>query len=599
MNAAIDIGAHRLEPDALELAQARLLFERAGGSAISVFCLLICYCVILGFLNPLLPVLIWFAAASLAILATLLLPVLFRRSGVTSQNMNTYLGWHTAISCVTGAVWGIGASYLTNVHSETSLFLTGVMVLSISLGGIAPQSAYRRSYVGLATFVLLPYATWVLVMAPWPLSGTGIGIFLAYAFFMSASARVEIGTRDMLAIRQNAVLFEELSRQRNALQKANEEKTRFLAATSHDLAQPLHAQGFYLAALRERTKKPDQLALLAKVEASWRGLGNLLDGLVDVSRLDAGVIVPDMRPVNAGTLVRRVCDEFAAVAAGRGVRLELAAQDEPVHSDPLILTRILRNLVSNAVKFTANGGSVMLAMSREGQKIHIVVKDTGCGIPADKLDLVFEEYVQLGNSERDREKGLGLGLSIVRRLVKLLGAQLDMTSRVGEGTNARLTLEAMETDACPLPDKEDTYAPFTSSVGNLCVLLVDNEDAIRTGMTTVLTSWGCQVYSARSSRDVLEVLEHTGATPHVLLVDQRLGDGESGLDIIETVRDELNETVPAIIMTGDIASEGLEQGMTNLSVMHKPVEPDRLHRILRRIATVRAESQSSAPMIFG
>tara|TARA_R110000824_G_scaffold118960_14_gene272195 strand:- start:328174 stop:329973 length:1800 start_codon:yes stop_codon:yes gene_type:complete len=599
MDSRIDISAHRLEPDALELAQARLLYERAGSSAISVFGLLVCYCFILTFLNPLLPIILWFAIASLAILITLLLPYLFRHSGVTLENMGVYLGWHTAISCVTGAIWGIGAASLTDVHSETSLFLTGVLVLSISLGGIAPHSAYRRSYVGLATFVLLPYATWVLVMAPWPLSGTGIGIFLAYAFFMSASARVEIGTRDMLAIRQNAVLIEELSRQRNALQKANEEKTRFLAATSHDLAQPLHAQGFYLAALRERTTRPEQLTLLDKVESSWRGLGYLLDGLVDVSRLDAGVIVPDTRPIDVGTLVRRVCDEFAPIAAEHSVTLEIVPLEASVRTDPLLLTRILRNLMSNAIKFTAQGGSVTISVLQEEQNVIVKIEDTGCGIPPDKLDLVFDEYVQLDNSERDREKGLGLGLSIVRRLVKLLGLKLDMSSRVGEGTCATLTLEALQENAHLPQDERDTETPFTSIIGNLCILLVDNEDAIRSGMTTVLTSWGCQVYSARSSHDVLEVLAHTETTPHVLLVDHRLGDYESGLDIIETVRDEINETVPAIIMTGDIAGEDLEQRTVNLSVIHKPVEPERLHRILRRIAAGQAEVQSTDPVAFG
>jgi signal transduction histidine kinase len=579
-----------LDPEQLEVAQARLLNERTRSSAISVFCLLTVYSATLTFSAPVLHVAIWFCSAVFAIGLTFVLPWCFRESGIHASNAKTYLRWHTAISCLTGAIWGVGPAALTDLQSEVSLFATGVIVLSITLGGISPQSAYRRSYVGLATFAMLPYATWILVMASWPYSGVGVGVLLAYAFFMSASARVEIGTRDMLATKQNKLLIKELSLQRNALQRANEEKTRFLAATSHDLAQPLHAQGFYLAALREMTRDAEQMALLGKIEASWRGLGNLLDGLVDVSRLDAGVIVPDLRPVNIAALVRRVGDEFAAAAANRGITVEVEADEAWAESDALILTRILRNLVSNAVKFTEAGGAVYLSAKVNDGKIDLLIRDTGCGIPPDKLRLVFEEYVQLGNPERDREKGLGLGLSIVRRLLQLLDLQLDMKSMPGEGTRAALTLKLLDEKNIRPEDLDGHQAARASTVGNLCVLLVDNEDAIRAGMTTVLTSWGCQVFSAGSGAEVFDILDHAGVTPQVLLVDQRLGDGETGIAVIEQVRDEINETVPAIIMTGDIETDHASFGVAHVSILHKPVEPEHLHRILHRISLAAAET---------
>ncbi len=580
-----DMRAHRLDPDALEIAQARLLIERTRGSAISVFCLLAVYCVILTFSAPFTHVAAWFAVAVGAIGLTILLPLRYRESGVTPQNVRRFLNWHTGLSCLTGAVWGLGAIALTNLGSQISIFTTGVIVLSITLGGISPQSAYRRSYVGLATLAMLPYATWLLVMAIWPFSGVGAGIFLAYAFFMSASARVEIGTRDMLAIGQNKLLIEELRVQRNALQRANEEKTRFLAATSHDLAQPLHAQGFYLAALREKLRGSEQLTLLSKIETSWRGLGNLLDGLIDVSRLDAGVIVPEMRALDVGSLAQRIGDEFAAAAAERGIGVEVEVTAALTRSDALLLTRILRNLVSNAVKFTSAGGLVRITVKREAGKIVLGVEDTGCGIAPDKLGIVFDEYVQLGNPERDREKGLGLGLSIVRRLLRLLDLPFTFSSEPGRGTKVALTLEAINEPFAGENDLSDgADGHDTGRIGALCILLVDNEDAIRAGMTTVLTSWGCQVFSARSGRDVLDILGQIDMRPQVLLVDQRLGEGETGLQVIEKVRDEINETVPAIIMTGDIGTDGIALTAANLSVIHKPVEPEYLHRLLRRIA---------------
>lgn len=594
MEPSDDMRSLRLDPEALEIAQARLLVERTRGSAISVFALLSVYSVTLTFSAPVAHVAAWFATAVGAIGLTLLLPRLYRDSGITFENVRRFLNWHTAISCITGAVWGLGSIALTDLTSEISIFSTGVVVLSITLGGISPQSAYRRSYVGLATCAMLPYATWLLVMAPWPFSGVGAGIFLAYAFFMSASARVEIGTRDMLAIGQNKLLIEQLRVQRNALQLANEEKTRFLAATSHDLAQPLHAQGFYLAALRERLKDGEQLALLSKIETSWRGLGNLLDGLIDVSRLDAGVIVPEMRPLDVGALARRIGDEFAAAAAERGIGVEVEMTPALARSDALLLTRILRNLVSNAVKFTDAGGLVRILVTLEGDKIVLAVEDTGCGIPPDKLNVAFNEYVQLGNPERDREKGLGLGLSIVRRLLRLLDLPFEFSSEPGRGTRVALTLEAItEPVAGGIELIDNAKADDAGRIGALCILLVDNEDAIRAGMTTVLTSWGCQVFSARSGRDVLDILDQIDMRPQVLLVDQRLGEGETGLQVIEKVRDEINDTVPAIIMTGDIGTDGVALTTANLSVIHKPVEPEYLHRLLRRIALAANEPAAS------
>lgn len=579
-----DIRVHRLDPDTLEIAQARLLIERAGSSGFSVFCLLSFYVVVLMVSAPLLPVLIWYALGLCSVGLTLLLPALFRVEGITADNVGAYLTWHTVISCITGAVWGIGATVLTDVTSEISVFTTAVIVLSITLGGISPQSAYRRSYVGLSSFAMLPYATSLLVLAEWPMSAAGAGMFLAYAFFMTASARVEIGTRDMLAIKQNKLLIEELARQHDALKRANEEKTRFLAATSHDLAQPLHAQGFYLAALRERTRDPEQVALLTKIEASWRGLGHLLNGLVDVSRLDAGVIVPDLRALNVSALVQRVSDEFAAVAAERGITIMVETEPAYAKTDALILTRILRNLISNGVKFTSDGGTVRLTVRSHDTDVAIIVEDTGCGIAADKLDIIFDEYVQLGNPERDREKGLGLGLSIVRRLVRLLDLTFDLESTLGHGTRAELRLVKLADDVALSEETETNFTPNASPVGNLCVLIVDNEDAIRAGMTTVLTSWGCQVFSARSGSDLMDILDQAGAMPQVLLVDQRLSESETGVQVIEKLRDEINEAVPAILMTGDTGGEDLTHNIAGITLMYKPIEPERLHEALRRVA---------------
>ncbi|MDF1847189.1 MAG: hybrid sensor histidine kinase/response regulator [Parvibaculaceae bacterium] len=573
-----------LDSATLERQQARLLYERARSSAIAVFMIVSVYCAMLTFTVPLSGVAMWFCASVVMIAVTLIQPACFRATGITLENARDYLWWHTLISSVTGVTWGLGSVFLTNVDDVLSVFTTSMMVLGITLGGVSPQSAYRRSYVGLATFVMLPYGFYILLTAPWPVSATGAGVLLGYAFFMSSSARVELATRDAIAVRQNKSLLEQLRVQRDEFQKVSDDKTRFLAATSHDLAQPLHAQGFFLAALKDKLTEPAQFELLAKIEDSWRGLGNLLDGLVDVSRLDAGAIVADQRTLDLGLFAGRIAGEFTAVADEKGVDLIIDCGSVFAQTDPILFARIIRNLLSNAIKFTDPGGRVEVSVNAQPEMIEVRISDTGCGIPLDKQDLVFDEYVQLGNRERNREKGLGLGLSIVRRLASLLKIDLSLVSSLGEGTDFRLGVPVANLVQCGEVGREEQRRDRVLVASDLCILIVDDEDAIRSGMTTLLSSWGCQVLSAGSGEDAIGLLTHDQATPDVLLIDRRLGGTETGMDVVERVRDELNEDIPVVLMTGDIAAAPEDFAIPGLKLLHKPVEPSMVQSLLAEIA---------------
>ncbi len=578
-----------LDRETLQLQQAQMLYDRARSSAVSVFVIILVYCAMLTFTAPVSSVVMWFGASVFMIAITLVQPAAFRATGITLGNARDYLWWHTLISSVTGITWGLGGIFLTNVDDVLSVFTTSMMVLGITLGGVSPQSAYRRSYVGLATFVMLPYGLFMLLSAPWPISATGAGVLLGYAFFMSSSARVELATRDAIAVRQNKALAEQLRVQRDELQKVSDDKTRFLAATSHDLAQPLHAQGFFLAALRDKLTEPDHLDLLAKIEDSWRGLGNLLDGLVDVSRLDAGAIVADQRTIDLGSFTSRVASEFTAVAAEKGVDLNVDCGTAVAQTDPILFARIVRNLLSNAIKFTDAGGRVDVAVNASPDMIEVRISDTGCGIPLNKQVQVFDEYVQLGNRERNREKGLGLGLSIVRRLADLLDIELTLSSAAGQGTEFRLCVPVAKAAQSGELGRDDQHRERPQVVSDLCILIVDDEDAIRSGMTTLLSSWGCQVLSAGSGEDAIGLLNHDRATPDVLLIDRRLRGAETGMDVVERVRDELNEDVPVILMTGDIAATPEDFSLPAVKLVHKPVEPSTIQRILSEIAAKKSD----------
>ncbi|WOF74860.1 hybrid sensor histidine kinase/response regulator [Parvibaculaceae bacterium PLY_AMNH_Bact1] len=583
-----DTDSVSLDSATLECQQAQLLYERARSSALAVLAIVLLHCAMLTFTVPVSSVVTWFCASVFMISMTLVQPACYRFTGITLQNARDYLWWHTLISSVTGLTWGFGSILLTNVDDVLSVFTTSMMVLGITLGGVSPQSAYRRSYVGLATFVMLPYGFFMLLGAPWPVSASGVGVLLGYAFFMSSSARVELATRDAIAVRQNKALTEQLRVQRDELQKVSDDKTRFLAATSHDLAQPLHAQGFFIAALRDKLTQPAQLELLAKIEDSWRGLGNLLDGLVDVSRLDAGAIVADQRTLDLGAITGRVAGEFSAVAEEKGVDLNIECGSILAQTDPTLFARIVRNLLSNAIKFTDAGGRVAISVTAHPKEIEVLIADTGCGIPHDKQDQVFNEYVQLGNRERNREKGLGLGLSIVRRLANLLKIDLSLRSTQGNGTVFRLGVPLAKTVQVGEVGREERWQDRSPVVSDLCVLIVDDEDAIRSGMTTLLSSWGCQVLSAGSGEDAIGLLSHDQITPDVLLIDRRLRGAETGMDVVERIRDELNEDIPVVLMTGDIAAAPADFLIPNVKLLHKPVEPSMVQSLLAEIAERKA-----------
>lgn len=569
-----------LDKRALELEQAQLLFDRAGSSAISVFALVVMFSFIMAFVVGPYKAGVWFIVASTMIAVTIAQPRLFTPPGITSANTQAYLLVHTFISGITGAVWGIGAAWMADPEVLISVYTGVVMVLTITLGGISPQSAFRRSYVALATMTMLPFAAWILFATPWPVNANGIGVVVAYAFFMAVSARVEIGTRDLIAAKRNIELTDELRRQRDAVQKANEEKTRFLAATSHDLAQPLHAQGFYLAALREKTRDADALALIDKVSASWRSLGQLLDGLVEINRLDAGAVVPNIAAIDLRAHTERVIQSFEGRASEKNIQLSANGPSINVMADTALLSRVVGNLLSNAIKFTPMGGDVSVQWSAGGMNALLTISDTGSGIPTEALNSVFDEYVQLGNPERNREKGLGLGLSIVRRLSDLMGVTATLASTPGKGTQAILEIPLAAGEVDLTTDSKKLIAEDRQRISSLRVLIVDDEEAIRLSMSEVLTSWGCEVYCTDGRDDVIDFLDRMDVTPDVVIADHRLGSHTDGSHVIEKVRGELNDLVPAILMTGDSGLTQSEQEAEATQLLFKPIDPAALRTAL-------------------
>jgi signal transduction histidine kinase len=351
-------------------------------------------------------------------------------------------------------------------------------------------------------------------------------------------------------------------------------KSRFLAAASHDLRQPAHALGLFVGALRHHgSSDPAVIRLTDRIDASTRALEELLDGILDISRLDADAYRPEVAALPLEPIMRRVVDEHAEAAAEKGVELRLAPTAAWVFSDARLLERMLRNLVSNAVRYTERGK--ILVGARAGSRIELCVWDQGCGIPAEFHDEIFEEFRQLGNPERDRSRGLGLGLAIVRRIGTLLRHRVAVRSVVGRGSRF-----AIELPPCtPEPAVIARAAVPPCDLEGVSVLVIDDERLAGEALAAIVTSWGGRALVAGSGAEA--VVLAGSARIDAIVADYRLRDDETGYQAVSAVRDALGVVVPALIITGDTAEARIREAQsTGLPLAHKPVPPEELRALL-------------------
>ncbi len=371
-----------------------------------------------------------------------------------------------------------------------------------------------------------------------------------------------------------------LAAEKAAAEQANMAKSRFLAAASHDLRQPLHALTLFVAALKARINYPEVRTLVEHIEASAAAMESLFNTLLDISRLDADVIEVKAVHFAADHLAQRMRQQFSALAAEKGLRLRIRAAPFHLYGDPLLLERILFNLVSNAIRYTEKGG-VLVGWRRRGRHVRVEVWDTGQGIPKDKQQNIFQEFVQLGNPERDRAKGLGLGLAIVSRLGRLMGCRVEVESVPGRGSVFSLLI--------PLGAAEQAHANRTpaSDAGfppDILVMLVDDERAILQGMQELFDSWEVDLIAAQNADDALATCHLAERVPDLILCDFRLPGARNGIEVVDYLRARLGSAIPAVILTGDTAPETIQAlSAGGFTVLHKPVRPARLRALLMHL----------------
>lgn len=378
----------------------------------------------------------------------------------------------------------------------------------------------------------------------------------------------------------------DLSDKSHQLEIANRFKSHFLASASHDLRQPLHALNLFVAQLQTEADAAERRRLVERIEAAVSAMNELFESLLDMAKLEAGILEPHLTEFPIEQAFKRIETTFADAARQKGLRLSVVPSRLRVRSDFVLLERILFNLVSNAVRYTARGGVVVGARCK-GEQLRIDVCDTGPGIPQDQRRKVFDEFHQL--TESDRHGGLGLGLAIVERLGGLLNHEVELDSRPGHGSRFSVSVpraaERCSTAETPVSP------PIVDPARDKLVVVIDDDPLVLEGMGGILRSWGCRVLVTDSEEAVLpRIAAHR---PDLIIADYRLADGHTGIQAIKRLRERLGAAIPAFLISGDTAPERLrdasEQGF---QLLHKPVAPMRLRAMLNRLLKAREATRT-------
>ena len=380
---------------------------------------------------------------------------------------------------------------------------------------------------------------------------------------------------------ENTRLFDEIQDKTRQLEVADKYKSHFLASASHDLRQPLHALNLFVAQLHAGSDPAEHERLVARIDAAVASMNELFESLLDMSKLEAGILDPHFAAFPLQRAFKRIETTFADVAGEKGLRLAVVQTSAWVRSDFVLLERILMNLVANAVHYTTQGG-VVVGCRRRGDELRIDICDSGPGIPEEQQQRVFDEYYRLSDSEPDRRSGFGLGLAIVDRLGRMLGHRVELVSRVSRGSRFSLSV--------PLVVGQDAAAeaPAISALpdpahGKL-VLVIDDDALVLEGMGGILRSWGCKILTADSEEAALSTLAAGRQRPDLIISDYRLADGKTGIEAIGRLRDMLGAPIPAFLISGDTAPERLRDARrSGFHLLHKPVTAMRLRAVLNQL----------------
>jgi len=376
-----------------------------------------------------------------------------------------------------------------------------------------------------------------------------------------------------------------LSQAKQQAEAASSLKSSVLMSVTHDLLQPLNAARLTLSALAEMVGSAKETLLTEQIDRSLATLEDLLRTLLDISKLDAGVLKPEIRPVSMAALFEVLRQEFIPIAAKRHLDLRISPSAETVLSDPLMLRRILQNLLANALRYTQRGG-VLMGCRPKGANISIEVHDTGPGIPETQREAIFMEF-QRGDTSIGDDAGIGLGLSIVRRFATALGHEIDLKSRPGRGSMFGVTVpRSLASEVAASSSEPVRLESAYGGMENARILLIENDLSSAEGLANLLEKWGCDVAIATSAADALDGISARDEVPDAIIADLHLDNGETGIAAIEAIRNATKTDVPAIIVTADhSAKASLDVASFGHELLKKPIKPAEMRSLLSFLLT--------------
>ena len=571
----------------------------------------------------------WLAALGAQACVRLRLIAAYHRAGPGSSGVPDAPGapdWGARFALGTlaaGLVWSAWALAHYDPEDVEFLLLLSTVYAGMIAVSAASTGAHLPSFLSFSVPLAVPLAVAHLASGRDVLVVTGVLLGLFLAVNVALARRVAAHHAELIRARcTNEELAERLAGEKRVAEAAVVAKSRFLAATSHDLRQPLHALVLFVEALRRCVRGGGKGAavheIVEDVASSADALKGLLDALLDLSRLDAETMPFEPVHVRLDDVLDRLRSRFGPQARDAGLELVVAPAGLVAWTDPILLERVLANLLSNAVRYTPRGGVRLEVVPADGGACRIELVDTGIGIPAASVENVFGEYVQLDNPSRDREAGLGLGLSIVRRLCELMDAPLAMESEPGVGTRFELRVPGGDPARVALPETGPA-TPVPPRCDGALVLVIDDERTVLEATGRLLESRGCTALLAGSAREALRAVALAGRAPDLVLSDLGLGGGASGIDAVAALREAVGGPVggpeggavggsaggsagegagrelPAVIVTGDTSPERLREVRdSGLESLCKPVSAAALDAVLAR-ATGAARASGPGP----
>ncbi len=522
---------------------------------------------------------VMFIACSLTTIFYLYLKPFFKELSDVPQELFYY-----QLPLIFGLLWGAAGYYFYTPESMAHFSYLIIFLFAMASGGVVVLSSLWLAYIFFCVPILLPSIYFFFGRGDSEHTILAVAILVFMAVMISLS-RFTYGfiTRLIKMRYENYDLVNALEKQKNEAIEANKDKSRFLSAASHDLRQPVHSLSLLASAITPEINSQKGKKILSQIKTANNVMLDLLNSLLDISKLDAEIVDTNIEVVDVQQLIKKVVDEFSLLARKNGLELRSHASQYFVESDPILLENIIRNLLHNAIRYTKEGAVLVSCRKRKGN-ILIQVWDTGQGIAVEHQELIFVEFQQLQNPERDQNKGLGLGLAICRRLTALINGKLSLKSLMGNGSVFALEIPAMSEDAVLKHQSLIVKAlPKIQMIdlNKAVILVIDDNENVLDAMEVLLEGWGCKVLTATSVVETIDVAKSYKGQVNAIIADYRLRENTTGVDAMSAFTDVVNYQMAKVLITGDTAPDRMQEIVAHgIPVLHKPIKSAQLRTAL-------------------